>query len=144
MHDIHALSVCWTDDVFTEALRLFFLKWEASGDKTVLPVLKHFRKVSTNNGVSLWASGHAHNCVVNNNGLESANGKIKDLVTQRHLMPLLDFLRAIMGWYWILLTWTLSRLQQCIPWRLNAGQMRTDEAKTLPNKFVFELQIISM
>ena len=97
MHDIHALSVCWTDDVFTEALRLFFLKWEASGDKTVLPVLKHFRKVWTNNGVSLWASGHAHNCVVNNNGLESTNGKIKDLVTQRHLMRILDFLRAIMG-----------------------------------------------
>ena len=42
--------------------------------------------------------GHAHNCVVNNNGLESTNGKIKDMVTQRHLMQLLDFLRAIMGW----------------------------------------------
>ena len=64
----------------------------------VLPVLEHFRKVWTNNGVSLLASGHAHNCVVNNNGLESTNGKIQDLVTQRHLMPLLDFLRAIMGW----------------------------------------------
>ena len=47
MHDIHALSVCWTDDVFTEALSLFILKWEASEDETVLPVLEHFRKVWT-------------------------------------------------------------------------------------------------
>ena len=63
----------------------------------VLPVLEHLRKVWTNNGVSLLANGHAHNYVVNNNGLESTNGKIKDLVTQRHLMPFLDFLCAIMG-----------------------------------------------
>ena len=38
----------------------------------------------------MWACRYAYNCVVKNNGLESTNGKIKDL------MPLLEFLQVVL------------------------------------------------
>ena len=93
LHDINALSISWTVEVFNESLRLFFLKWEVDGNLIVKSVVNHFRREWTTNNLRRWSRGHApHNCVVNNNGLEATNNVIKNEVTERRLLPIMDFL----------------------------------------------------
>ena len=99
MQDINALSVCWTTAVFEAAVILFFQKWESYDDDIIASVLSLFRKSWTGNSLtSKWAKCHSPNDVMNNNGLESTNRVIKDEVTERQLLPVIDFFNKIMAW----------------------------------------------
>ena len=84
---------------FLRALELFFLKWEADTNNRVRAAIAHFKKEWTNNSVSCWARGNLNrSCVINNNGLETTNNVIKNEVTMRNPLPLLDFCREICTW----------------------------------------------
>ena len=98
------------------AVALFLVKWEANENAVVLNVTAHFRAQWTNNHVSNWTRGHCPNCVINNNGLEATNGVIKNEVTERRLLPILNFFVEISRW-------------------LNAQSMRRDPANPNPIPF---------
>ena len=98
LHDINAISLSFTSEQALLAVELFLTKWEASENATVLNVTAHFRAQWTNNHVSNWTRGHCPNCVINNNGLEATNGVIKNEVTQRRLLPVLNFFVEISKW----------------------------------------------
>ena len=98
LQDVNALSLSFTAEQALQAVALFLVKWEANENAVVLNVTSHFRTQWTNNLVSNWTRGHCPNCVINNNGLEATNGVIKNEVTQRRLLPVLNFFVEISRW----------------------------------------------
>ena len=98
MQDINAISYAWTPEAAVLLRNLFFLKWECHADPAVLDATANFKTEWCNARLSNWTRGHAPNSVVNTNGLESTNKVIKDELTFRQLMPVLDFLRKGMSW----------------------------------------------
>ena len=98
LQDINALSLSFTAEQALQAVALFLVKWEASENAVVLNVTSHFRTQWTNNLVSNWTRGHCPNCVINNTGLEATNGVIKNEVTQRRLLLVLNFFVEISRW----------------------------------------------
>ena len=98
MQDVNAISYAWTPEAAALLRNLFFLKWECHADPAVLDATANFKLEWCNARLSNWTRGHAPNSVVNTNGLESTNKVIKDELTFRQLMPVLDFLRKGMSW----------------------------------------------
>jgi hypothetical protein len=95
---MHAISYAWSVPVADTLRNLFLLKWEAINDNNVKVVVAHFRKEWCNPRLSKWCGGHAHNCVVNTNGLEATNKVVKDEVTLHQLLPVMDFLAKASVW----------------------------------------------
>ena len=93
MQDINAISYAWTPEVAVMLKALFFKKWEEHPNPIVLSVTEHFKTEWCNERLGNWTSGHAHNCVVNTNGLEGTNKVMKDEFTYRQLLPIMDFLQ---------------------------------------------------
>ena len=98
LQDINAISVAFTPEIAVLALGLFFVKWEASDDVIVLQVTAYFKAQWTNNSVSNWTRGHCPGCVINNNGLEATNLVLKTEITQRVLLPVLNFFDELKKW----------------------------------------------
>ena len=63
----------------------------------VQDVTTHFRAEWCNERLGNWSCGHSHNSVMNTNGLEGTNKVIKDELTFRQLMSVLDFLQKARG-----------------------------------------------
>lgn len=98
LQDINAISCAWTPAIANRLRELFFLKWEAHNDPVVLDVTSHFKAEWCTERLGKWSCGHAHNCVINTNGLEATNKVIKDELTHRQLMPVMDFLTRSRQW----------------------------------------------
>lgn len=98
MQDVTAISYAWSPEAATLLKNLFFEKWEGSDNPQVLDATAHFKAEWCNDRLGNWSCGHAHNSVVNTNGLESTNKVIKDELTYRQLMPVLDFLQKGLIW----------------------------------------------
>jgi transposase-like protein len=77
---------------------LFFLKYEQHPNPVVVDVTAYFKNEWCNARLGNWCSGHALNCVINTNGLEATNKVIKDELTYRQLMPVMDFLQRCLVW----------------------------------------------
>ena len=77
---------------------LFFDKWENHESAAVKVVISNFKRDWCNERVGNWTHGHIHNYVNNTNGLEATNKVLKDDVTKRQLMPILNFLLKIQLW----------------------------------------------
>ena len=97
MADISLLQASHSHEVFASNYQLFKNKWEAKKKEEIKTFLAYFDKEwvsSTNNG---WYEGFTRDVEEedipsNDNGLESKNGKIKDVWTQRTTMPLNEYL----------------------------------------------------
>lgn len=98
MQDINAISCAWTPGIAARLNELFFAKWDANNSQVVRDVTAHFRAEWCTERLGKWSCGHAHNCVINTNGLEATNKVIKDELTQRQLMPVIDFLTKSRQW----------------------------------------------
>ena len=98
MQDINAISYAWTPEAAVILKNLFFLKWEAHANPQVRDATAHFRTEWCNERVGNWSCGHSRNSVMNTNGLEATNEVIKDELTFRQLMPVLDFLQRALLW----------------------------------------------
>ena len=98
MQDVNAISYAWTPEVAVLLRNLFFLKWELHADPAVLHATFNFRTEWCNARLSNWTRGLSPNSVVNINGLESTNKVIKDELTFRQLMPVLNFLQKGVSW----------------------------------------------
>lgn len=99
MHDVVALSIVWNEEFFLRAKEMFFAKWETVQDPNVAHVVSHFKNVWTTARTTNWCRDPLDRTVVsNNNGLESTNNVIKREVTQRALLPILDFLPRFCTW----------------------------------------------
>ena len=95
---MNALSVCWNTAVFEAAVILFFQKWENYDDDIIASVLSLFRKLWTGNSLTFkWTKCHSPHDVMINNELESTNRVIKDEVTERQLLPVVNFFNKIMA-----------------------------------------------
>ena len=98
MQDLNAISYAWTPEVAVMLKALFFKKWEEHPNPVVLGVTEHFKSEWCNERLGNWTSGHAHNCVINTNGLEGTNKVIKDELTYRQLLPIIEFLQKGLVW----------------------------------------------
>lgn len=98
MSDITALSCAYSPDQSVLLRILFFAKWENHESQDVKALVGSFKREWCNARVGNWTHGHIHNYVNNTNGLESTNKVLKDEVTQRQLMPILNFLIKIQLW----------------------------------------------
>lgn len=98
MQDINALSYAWSPEAAILLRNLFFLKWEAQINPQVLDATAHFKTEWCNERLGNWTRGHSPNSVINTNGLESTNKVIKDELTFRQLVPVLDFFRKGILW----------------------------------------------
>lgn len=98
MQDINAISYAWNPDAAVLIKNLFFLKWEGNPNPQVQDVTTHFRAEWCNERLGNWSCGHSRNSVINTNGLEGTNKVIKDELTFRQLMPVLDFLQKALLW----------------------------------------------
>ena len=98
MQDINAISYAWSPAAATRLKQLFFQKWEGHASPIIVDITNHFRAEWCNARLGNWSCGHAHNCVVNTNGLEATNKVIKDELTYHQLMPVMDFLRQALIW----------------------------------------------
>jgi hypothetical protein len=98
MQDINAISYAWTPEAAVILKNLFFLKWEGHANPQVRDATAHFKTEWCNERVGNWSCGHSHNSVMNTNGLEATNKVIKDELTFRQLMPVLDFLQKALLW----------------------------------------------
>ena len=98
MQDIKAISYAWTSAVAVILKGLFFTKWESNPDPIVLSVTQHFKTEWCNERLGNWSSGHAHNCVINTNGLEGTNKVIKDELSYRQLLPVMEFMQKGLVW----------------------------------------------
>lgn len=98
LQDIKAISYAWSPAAAVRLKSLFFEKWEAHISPVVLDVTAHFKREWCNERLGNWTRGHSHNCVINTNGLEATNKVIKDELTYRQLMPVMDFLQRSMVW----------------------------------------------
>ena len=97
MQDIKAISYAWTSAVAVILKGLFFTKWESNPDPIVLSVTQHIKTEWCNERLGN-SSGHAHNCVINTNGLEGTNNVIKDELTYRQLLPVMEFMQKGLVW----------------------------------------------
>jgi hypothetical protein len=98
MQDIKAIFCAWTPAIATRLKQLFFTKWDANNSQVVRDVTALFRTEWCTERLGKWSSGHAHYCVINTNGLEATNKVIKDELTHRQLMPVMDFLTSARQW----------------------------------------------
>ena len=98
IQDINALSYAWSPNAATLLRDLFFAKWDSHIDNHAVDAAAHFRSEWCNTRLGNWSRGHAPNSVVNTNGLEATNKVVKDELTFRQLMPVLDFLRKGVVW----------------------------------------------
>jgi hypothetical protein len=98
MQDINAISYAWSPAAAIRLKELFFLKYEQHPSPVVVDVTAHFKNEWCNARLGNWSSGHAINCVINTNGLEATNRVIKDELTYRQLMPVMDFLQSSLVW----------------------------------------------
>lgn len=98
MQDIDAISYAWSPAAATALKELFFNKWERHENPIVVDVTNHSRTEWCSVRLGNCSCGHARNCVINTNGLEATNKVIKDELTYRQLMPVLDFLRQALVW----------------------------------------------
>jgi hypothetical protein len=98
LHDITALSSAHSAVQSVRLRELFFLKWEIHEAVAVRTLIEHFRREWCNDRLGNWTHGHIANYVNNTNGLEATNKVIKDDVTKRQLMPILNFLLKIQNW----------------------------------------------
>ena len=115
MQDINAISYAWSPAAAIRLKELFFLKYEHHPNPVVVDVTAHFKNEWCNARLGNWCSGHALNCVINTNGLESTNKVIKDELTYRQLMPVMDF------------------LQRSLVWLQEQSEKRAEEVNGLPN-----------
>ena len=98
MQDINAISYAWSPTASTALKELFFRKWDAHPNLVVREVSTHFKNEWCTVRLGNWSCGHALNCVINTNGLEATNKVIKDELTYRQLMPVMDFLPRSLVW----------------------------------------------
>jgi hypothetical protein len=98
LQDIKAFCYAWSPAAAVKLKSLSFEKREGHGSPTVLDVTAHFKREWYNERLGNWTRGHAHNCVINTNGLEATNKVIKDELTYRQLMPVRDFLQRGLLW----------------------------------------------
>ena len=98
MQDINAISYAWSPAAVTRLKQLSFQKWEGHASPIIVDITNHFRAEWCNARLGNWSCEHAHNCVVNTNGLEATNKVIKDELTYHQLMPVMDFLRQALIW----------------------------------------------
>jgi hypothetical protein len=124
LQDIKAISCAWSPVAAVRLKSLFFEKWEGNVSPIVLDVTAHFKREWCNERLGNWTRGHAHNCVINTNGLEATNKVIKDELTYRQLMPVMDF------------------LQRSLLWVKEQSERRSDGPDDLPNpnKITFALE----
>ena len=104
--DILQLQLAWSEDCFNSVTTLFIEKWEsialeADDDvaESVSITINHFKHVWLKESVCNWYRGAAEGHPMNNNGLESTNGTLKDEVTSHLLMPFEEFLGETMKWF---------------------------------------------
>ena len=99
-HDIGVLANAHSPLQSTRLRTLFFLKWGNHELADVRTVIEHFRTQWCNSNVTLgnWTHGHIESYANNTNGLESTNNVIKNEVTKRQLMPIINFLLKIQLW----------------------------------------------
>ena len=98
LHDITALSNAHSAIQSARLRTLFFMKWDTHEAVAVRTLIEHFRREWCSERLGNWTHGHISNYVNNTNGLESTNKVIKDDVTKRQLMPMLNFLLKIQNW----------------------------------------------
>lgn len=98
LQDIKAISYAWSPAAAVRLKSLFFEKWEGHANPVVIDVTGHFKREWCNERLGNWTRGNAHNCVINTNGLEATNKVIKDELTYRQLMPVMDFLPRSLLW----------------------------------------------
>ena len=98
MQDINALSYAWSPDAAKSLQGLFFAKWDGQIDNRAADAAAHFRTEWCNERLCNWSRGHAPNAAVNTNGLESTNKVVKDELTFRQLMPVIDLLQKGISW----------------------------------------------
>jgi transposase-like protein len=98
MQDINAISCAWIPAIATRLKQLFFTKWDANNSQVVRDVTAHFTAEWRTERLGKWSCGHAHNSVINTNGLEATNKVIKDELTHRQHMPVMDFLTSARQW----------------------------------------------
>ena len=95
--------------------RAFLPQYNYHPNSVVVDVTAHFKYEWCNARLGNWCSGHALNCVINTNGLESTDKVIKDELTYRQLMPVMDF------------------LQRSLVWLQEQSEKRAEEVNGLPN-----------
>lgn len=98
LQDVNELSLSYSPEFAVRALGLFFSKWEAIPDPATAQVTAYFKNQWTDNSLSNWTRGHCPGCVINNNGLEGTNLVLKVEITQRVLMPVLNFFLELKRW----------------------------------------------
>jgi hypothetical protein len=98
LHDITALSGADSPVQSDRVRTLFFQKWEVHEVEAVRTLIAHFKRVWCNVRVGNWTHGHIANYVNCTNGLEATNKVLKDEVTKRQLMPILNFLLKMQSW----------------------------------------------
>lgn len=98
LHDILALSFAESPAQATILRTLFFSKWDIHDSVAVKGVVNHFRREWCTERHGNWTHGHIANYVNCTNGLESTNNVIKNEVTKRQLMPVINFLLKIQIW----------------------------------------------
>ena len=70
----------WTPAIATRLKQQFFAKWDANISQVVRDVTAHFRAEWCTESLGKLSCGHAHNCVINTNGLEATNKAINEEV----------------------------------------------------------------
>ncbi|CAF3926247.1 unnamed protein product [Rotaria sordida] len=89
--DIYNLQLVFNDHLFDKAARLMIMKWTADKD------LDTFRKYFEDQwllSLPFWYEGSANLIPSTNNGIESFNGKIKQMYTLRNKLSLSLFLQT--------------------------------------------------
>ena len=77
---------------------MLFNKWDNHNVVAVNTLIDHFKREWCNDRLGNWTHGHIRNYVNCTNGLEATNKVLKDDVTKRQLMPILNFLLKIQTW----------------------------------------------
>jgi hypothetical protein len=98
LNDILALSCADSPEQSAILRTLFFAKWANHATVAVNNLINHFRREWCNERLGNWTHGHISNYVNCTNGLESTNNVIKNEVTMRQLMPIMNFLIKIQTW----------------------------------------------
>jgi hypothetical protein len=98
LHDILALSCAESPAQSTILRTLFFSKWDIHESAAVKALVNHFRREWCTERHGNWTHGHIAKYVNCTNGLESTNNVIKNEVTMRQLMPIMNFLLKIQIW----------------------------------------------
>ena len=69
-----------------------------SENREVVNVVKLFKESWVDSVVNHWYSGKAPSVVMNNNGLESTNRRLKDEITHYELLPMVTFIQRLHQW----------------------------------------------